>query len=617
MHDTLKVTIRKAIRPLTVLFCLWLAPSWTWAVQTEVRIGVLAKRGYEKSLERWNATAEYLNETLPAYHFNIIPMAFDDIQVVVKNRMVDFVIVNPGIYADLSVKYGVRRILTLVNELSGNSRISQFGSVIFTLNSNSDIQQLADLKNQRVAAVHHTSLGGWIMALRELHTTGLETWDLGSLLFLNTHDAVVKAVLNREAEVGIVRTDTLERIAQEGNLNLHNLRVIAPRQYDHFPYAISTPLYPEWPFSQLPNTSQTLARDVSIALLKLPADHPAARDARIHGWTIPENYQTVHDLLMLLEMPPYEKKLPEKFIDSLVRAWHWYLAATLILLFLIFLGLRVIRLNRSLTESKKTLEDSIEAQIATFEQAAVGLAHVTLTGRFLRMNRKLSELTALSRQQMEATNLKDMLHRDDLPLCISAFDQLREDNKSSVSTQLRILCGNRENKWIQLSLSKKPNGNSHETYLVAVIDDIDKYKKLEEESRRVQQQKELILDIAGDGILGLDDQANHVFVNPAAAEMLGYSIDEMLQKNSHVLWHHSREDGSEYPESECPITNVLRLGKIHRGAKETVWRKDGTPLQIEFISTPIKEADRITGAVVVFHQTVSDTKDDATSPPES
>lgn len=597
----LKYLIRITIRSFFAVLCLWLTASWVWASSTEVRIGVLAKRGYEKSMERWNATAEYLNESLPAYQFSIVPMAFDDIQVIVKNQMVDFIIVNPGIYVDLSVKYGIRRVLTLVNKLSIDSHVSEFGSVIFTLKDHNNLRHLSDLKNQRVAAVHQTSLGGWIMALRELRTSGVDEWSLASLLFLNTHDAVVNAVLKREAEIGIVRTDTLERMAQEGKLNQYDLRIISPKIYDHFPYAVSTPLYPEWPFAQLTNTSRTIARDVAIALLKLPVDHKAAQDARIHGWTIPENYQTVHDLLNLLELPPYEKNLHTRLLDSVANIWHWYLVISLALLFLVFLIFRVMRLNRSLSEHKIDLEESMQAQAATFDQAAVGLAHITLTGTILQVNNKLCEIAALTQQQIKEINLKDLLFSDDIPLCISAFDEIRSREKSSVSIQLRLLCSNGTLKWIQLSLSQKPNKAERDKYLVAVIDDIDEYKKLEEKTLQAQHQKELILNIAGDGIIGLDNHANHTFVNPAAAEMLGYTIEEMLNKNSHQLWHHSRLDGSEFPESECPITGVLEHGKVHHGKQETIWHKNGTALKVNFISTPIKEGEIITGAVVVFH----------------
>lgn len=603
------------IGPLITIILLWFIAPSIMADTTEVRIGVLAKRGTEKSLERWDSTADYLNSSLPAYRFKIIPMAFDDIEILVKNQMVDFVIVNPGIYVNLSVKYGVRRILTLVNKLSNDSNVSSFGSVIFTLQERNNIRKLDDLKDQRVAAVHNTSLGGWIMARRELRIVGIEKWDFASLLFLNTHDAVVNAVLKREAEVGIVRTDTLERMTLEGKLNIDDLQIISAKFYDHFPYAVSTRLYPEWPFSQLPHTPQSLAKAVAVALLKLPADHPATKDAHIHGWTIPENYQSVHDLLALLEMAPYEKNLKQRFTQSFADMWYRYLIILLVLLVLILLIIRLMRLNRSLTANKATLEESEQAQIATFEQAPVGLAHISMDGKILRLNHRLSEILALAPEQIMEVNLKDLLFSDDVPLCTTAFDKLRSQKAGSISKQLRLVCANGATKWIQLSLTPIPKLRNTDSYLIAVIDDIDQFKKIEEESHQANHLKELILDLAGDGIIGLDTQGNHIFVNPAAAETLGFAPDELLNKSSHDTWHHSRADGSEFPESECPITRVLKDGIIYRGVKETIWRKNGKPMQVDYISTPIKEGENIIGAVVVFHRnrlTLADKPDRAT-----
>lgn len=518
---------------------------------------------------------------------------------------------------DLAVRYGARRILTLVNELSPENHTSQFGSVIFTLESNDDIKRLGNLKNQRVAAVHPTSLGGWIMAQRELQTHDIDRWSFASLRFLNTHDAVVNAIQSREAEVGIVRTDTLERMNHEGLIEKENFRILAAKQYDQFPFSISTPLYPEWPFAMLSHTPLELARKVSITLLSLPSEHSATKDAHIYGWTIPENYETVDDLLRLLALPPYNKKTHEKLISILARYWYWYLLFSVILLSTTILSMRVIRLKRSLTEHKTTLEISREAQVATFEQAAVGLAHIIPTGKFLRTNQKLCDIISLTRQQLKEINLKDLLYSDDLPTCIKAIDQLRQNKLASTSLQLRINCADGHSKWIQLSLSTKPDIKGQVEYLVAVIDDIDKYKKLEEENHRTQQQKELILDIAGDGIIGLDDQARHTFVNPAAANLLGYSIEEMIGKESHLLWHHSYEDGSPLPTAQCPITEVLKTGEIQRGDKEIVWNKSGDPVEIEYISTPIKESGKITGAVIILHPLSSDQPDPPSPQPAS
>ena len=608
--DESSLSIRLFSRILPFLLTCCLSTAWHSATADEVRIGVLAKRGYDISMEKWSATAEYLNKSLPQHQFRIVPMKFDDIPLIVKNQLVDFVIVNPGIYVNLSVKYGVQRILTLINDLSSDTSSTKFGSVIFSLKSNSSIEYLSDIANRRVAAVHNTSLGGWIMALRELQGANIETWDLASLSFLGTHDAVVQAVLHQEADVGIVRTDTLERMAQEGKIKLDQLRTIDPRSYNNFPYAISTPLYPEWPFSQLPHTPQQLAKEVSISLLQLPADHPAAKQAHIKGWTTPEDYQSVRDLLILLKLAPFDQPLNQRFTQSLRKYWYWYLPPSLALLFLIGMSLRIMRLNRSLSEHKRNLKRSQEAQIATFEQAAVGLAHITPSGKLLNMNSRLSDITGHSVEALKHINLKEIIYQDDLTEVTETFERLRRNHEKNDSVQFRLLSAGGALKWCQLSLSHMPKSSHGKNYFIAVINDISHYKALVDENQHTQHQTELILNMAGEGIIGLDVEGRQTFVNPKAASLLGYDVEEMLDKPSHQLWHHSHRDGSPYPPEACPITSVFKHGQIQRIDNETFWRKDGAPIQVDCLSTPIQIEGEIKGAVVLFRLTEDDSETD-------
>ena len=91
-----------------------------------------------------------------------------------------------------------------------------------------------------------------------------------------------------------------------------------------------------------------------------------------------------------------------------------------------------------------------------------------------------------------------------------------------------------------------------------------------------------------------------MLVNPATAEMTGFSREELLGSRMHDLIHHRRPDGSPYPAEECPIHAAFADGETGRVTDEVFWRKDGTSFPVEYTCTPIEEDGRVEGAVVVF-----------------
>lgn len=111
---------------------------------------------------------------------------------------------------------------------------------------------------------------------------------------------------------------------------------------------------------------------------------------------------------------------------------------------------------------------------------------------------------------------------------------------------------------------------------------------------------ELILQCAGEGIYGLDKRGRMTFANAAAERMLGYTLAEVGDVSVHSLIHHSKSDGRPHPAEECPLLATYREGTPHQSNDDVFWRKDGRPLDVQYVSAPIWEAGQITGAVVVF-----------------
>jgi PAS domain S-box-containing protein len=135
--------------------------------------------------------------------------------------------------------------------------------------------------------------------------------------------------------------------------------------------------------------------------------------------------------------------------------------------------------------------------------------------------------------------------------------------------------------------------------LDALARDIAERNKAEQEVTQLSLRNRQILDSAGEGIYGLDIEGRCTFVNPAALQLLGFSVEELLGQHSHSVFHHTKPDGHTYPENECPVQAAYKQGMVYRG-DDLYWRKDGRNFPVEFISTPILESGTITGAVVAF-----------------
>jgi PAS domain S-box-containing protein len=121
-----------------------------------------------------------------------------------------------------------------------------------------------------------------------------------------------------------------------------------------------------------------------------------------------------------------------------------------------------------------------------------------------------------------------------------------------------------------------------------------------QELKKALYLNKLILESAGEGIYGLDAEGKTTFINHAAEKMTGFSAQEMIGLCQHQLVHHSKPDGTPYPQKECPIYAAFRKGKVFQTSEEVFWRKDGTSFPVEYVSTPIRENMKVLGAVVVF-----------------
>ncbi|MGD2076731.1 MAG: PhnD/SsuA/transferrin family substrate-binding protein, partial [Gammaproteobacteria bacterium] len=199
----------------------------------EVTVGILAYRGDDTCLQRWEPTIRYLNQTTSDARFRMEPLDLAQMSAAVQQQELDFVLTNPGNYVELERRFGVTRIATLKNLRHGQA-YTQFGGVIFTGAARQDVRELSDLRNKSFGAVSEAAFGGFQMAWRELKAAGLDPYrHFSELRFFDfPQDAIVLAVRDGVIDAGTVRTDVLERMAIEGQIRLEDFRVLNIHKVD-------------------------------------------------------------------------------------------------------------------------------------------------------------------------------------------------------------------------------------------------------------------------------------------------------------------------------------------------------------------------------------------------
>jgi len=339
--------------------------------KSELKIGILAHRGNRKALERWTPLVTYLNDTLEDLHTTLVPIVFEEIAHSVRSQAIDFLIVNPVLYAELENKYGLSRIASLLNRHpEEGSSTDQYGSVIFT-RARTPLNLAPDMFDTKtLAAVAPNSLGGWLMAVETFRENNVNL-DGIERNFLSSHDAVVSAVVNGDADVGIVRTGILEKMAREGLIDLDALFIIHEKSYIGFPFRVSTKLYPEWSIAKLRHVPIETANQLASALLGLSHASHKTKEAIHEAWTVPSDYSSVHSLLKKLRLPPYD----ETNLDVRQFIEHYALWFYAIVACLSVLVLHAIYSNRH----NKHLEREVRRRTRALRKANSNLSRLART----------------------------------------------------------------------------------------------------------------------------------------------------------------------------------------------------------------------------------------------
>lgn len=161
--------------------------------------------------------------------------------------------------------------------------------------------------------------------------------------------------------------------------------------------------------------------------------------------------------------------------------------------------------------------------LATFEQAAIGIAHMTLEEEWISVNQRYCGITGYSRDEILQLKVADLTHPEDVPATREFIDRIRSGELAEDKMEKRYVRRNGDVIWVHLTVSVVRSSNGDPLYLVAFIDDITERRQAQHEASRTFSLLRATLESTADGILVVDVNGKILSFNQKMADMWGVS----------------------------------------------------------------------------------------------
>lgn len=276
------------------------------------------------------------------------------------------------------------------------------------------------------------------------------------------------------------------------------------------------------------------------------------------------------------------KDIPEHSViynkpSSLFDKYRWQIIGIISLMVFQMLIIASLLVNqRKRKRADEALKTSEKRFRATFEQAAVGIAHVSPEGHFLRINQKFCDIVGYSREEMQARTFQDITHPDDLDIDVKKKKQLLSGEIDTYAMEKRYVCKNGELVWVHLTDSLVRNEAGQPQWFVAIVKDISERKQAEEDLRVSKERFQKVFHASPSSItitnLSIDQ---FVDVNQSFERNFGYSREEVVGKSplDVNIWKNP-EDRARF----MPL--LLKQGYLHVPELELV-RKSGETIIVD------------------------------------
>ena len=268
------------------------------------------------------------------------------------------------------------------------------------------------------------------------------------------------------------------------------------------------------------------------------------------------------------------------------------------------LGMRGILIDISDHKaSEASLEDSEARFRSTFEQAAMGVALCSVSGRYMRVNQRYCEITGYSEAELLLRDFREITHPDDVAPNEHLLDVLILGEAKTFSIEKRIIGRNKQIVWVNLTMSLVRSRRGAGQFMDC-IEDITARKQAERELRDSEGRMRTILSAMREGVIMYDKTGRVILANTAARRLFGLASDDSFPRAHDAQGlRFVREDGSPCPNDELPAVRAMNFGRA-TSAIIGLNRRDGSMVWLLNKAEPLPRDDETGLSPVVL--TVND-----------
>lgn len=263
---------------------------------------------------------------------------------------------------------------------------------------------------------------------------------------------------------------------------------------------------------------------------------------------------------------------------------------------------------QDITTIKKTEEQLRISEAAfrgNFENAAIGMSILNERCEWLEVNDQLCAILGYSKEELLELSVFQITHEEDLYTDIELMKEFINGEKSFLNKESRFIHKNGHIVHVILSVSVVKNEEGKPLYFISQITDITPRKIAAQKLQEALAKLEAILDSSTRvSIIGTDVDGNITTFNKGAENLLGYSAEEMMNKQTPALVHLKSEilaRGKELSEElnepieDFEVFSAMAQRGLHDTREWTYVRKDGIQFPVQLTITPVRDNNEIIG----------------------